>query len=57
MYGCAIWILCGVVKADVVVCCLLFVVCCSDSNITQLSDRDEKKLRPHWGNGGHGDHH
>lgn len=40
--------------SDVVV--LLFVVC-SDSNLTQLSDRDEEKLRPHWGNGGHGDHH
>ena len=25
MYGCAIWILCGVVKADVVVCCLILL--------------------------------
>jgi hypothetical protein len=27
MYGCAIWILCGVVKADiVVVCCLILLL-------------------------------
>ena len=29
----------------------------SGSSITQLSERDEHKVRPHWGADAHGEHH